>query len=159
MGAGTFVDNEICTNKTWNVEIKRHATTVLRGNRIHGGGLGGISIHGEPDDPEGGMLGGSTPTVESNDIYSNVGVGVHIGVEATPTVRDNTIRGGHRAGVLVSGDGAKGSVVGNTIDGNDDGVVLREGACPTVEGNTIVNQRRRASSCARGQARREQRDC
>ena len=46
----------------------------------------------------------------------------------------------------------QGLFVENVIEGNLDGVVLREGGCPTLERNTITGQTRRGLLvCARGQ--------
>ena len=66
--------------------------------------------------------------------------------------KGNVLRAGHRAGLLVSGVRARGFFIENVIEGNLDGVVLREGSCPTLERNTITGQTRRGLLvCARGQ--------
>lgn len=80
------------------------------------------------------------------------GPGISVGPEAYVRAKGNVLRAGHRAGLLVSGVRARGLFVENVIEGNLDGVVLREGSCPTLERNTITGQTRRGLLvCARGQ--------
>ena len=147
-GRGTYTDNEIHHNRGWNVEIKRNCAPLFERNRVHAGHPGGFYCHGEGDE---GYDGYCLPTINHNEIYDNEGPGINVGSEAYVKATGNTIRGG-KAGLLMSGARSKGMFVENIFEANMDGVVLREGACPTLERNQIREQTRRGVLvCARGQ--------
>ena len=93
-----------------------------------------------------------TPRCQGNDIFSNKGVGVSIGTDGVPNVWGNRIYGGHTAGIYIRGERSRGDIQDNEIYENVDGIVLRDGACPYLEKNTVRDQTRRGVIiCARGQ--------
>ena len=157
-GKGHFVDNDIYNHKEWNVEVKRFATPLFEKNRSSGAHMGGVYCHG------GGGIGAFTSdftnrdsaitrfTLQNNDIYANFGVGVSIGNDGVPVIKGNRFYGGQTAAIYVAGDKAQGTITDNEIYENKDGIVLREGAMPHVERNSIHHQTRRGVIvCAKGQ--------
>lgn len=115
---------------------------------MHDGHPGGFYCHGDGDE---GYDGYCLPTLSHNEIYDNEGPGISVGPDAYVKADGNTIRGG-KAGLLLSGIRARGMFTENTLEANMDGVVLREGACPTLERNVIRGQTRKGVLvCARGQ--------
>ena len=158
LGKGHFIDNDIYDNREWNIEVKRFATPLFEKNRLYGAGMGGVYCHG------GGGIGAFTSdftnrdsartrfTLTDNDIYANKGVGVSIGDDGVPIVTFNRLYGGQNAAIYVAGSKAQGTITDNEIYENKDGIVLREGACPEIQRNTIRDQTRRGVVvCARGQ--------
>jgi len=120
--------------------------------------MGGVYCHG------GGGIGAFTSdftnrdsaitrfTLTNNDIFANKGVGVSVGNDGVPAITHNRIYGKHNAAIYVAGEKAQGTITDNEIYENKDGIVLREGACPHIERNTIRDQLRRGVVvCARGQ--------
>lgn len=135
------------------------ANPVIRGNTVRDG-KSGIQV-----------VDGAAPTIESNDVYGNAWVGISVaGVGTHPIIRGNTVRDGRRGGILVM-DGAvptieSNSVYGNAVshyqsgievmgpgtdplicgnsvrDGQGDGILVYEGASPTIEANEICGKGR-----------------
>ena len=111
--------------------------------------MGGVYCHG------GGGIGAFTSdftnrdsaitrfTLNDNDIFANKGVGVSIGNDGVPVITNNRFYGDQNAAIYVAGHKAQGTITGNEIYENKDGVVMREGACPHLERNHIHDQSRR----------------
>ena len=93
-GRGHFVDNEICGNKLWNIEVRRHGNPLVERNRIHSSKLGGVYMWGGGGTHKDSEV--VTCTIKDNEIYSNTGPGINIGTDGR---RDNNI-GHHRHNTL-----------------------------------------------------------
>ena len=45
-GKGHYVDNEIHSHRSWNIEVKRNAFPLIERNKIHSSAYGGVYCHG-----------------------------------------------------------------------------------------------------------------